>query len=125
MACIIATEKRCGKSIRRIYRTICQSWIYNLHKLYGTSIEEVPALAEVKYGIRPYCPDHGEYSYDRQTSRCLCNVHGNREFSRQKPRVDQKSSFSEFINTLQEVNLVLQQNEDSLIATATVIRKDE
>lgn len=99
--------------------------IYNLHKLYGTSIEDVPALAEVKYGIRPYCPDHGEYSYDRLTNRCVCNVHGNREFSRQKPRVDQASSFSEFINTLQEVNLVLQQNEDSLIATATVIRKDE
>ena len=54
-------------------------------------------------------------------------MHGNREFSRQKPRVDQASSFSEFINTLQEVNLVFQQNEDSLIATATatVIRKDE
>ena len=45
--------------------------IYNLHKLYGTPIEEVPALAEVKYGIQPYCPDHGEYSYDRQTNRCV------------------------------------------------------
>ena len=53
------------------------------------------------------------------------NVHGNREFSRQKPRVDQASSFSEFINTLQEVNLVLQKNDDSVIATANVIREDD
>ena len=64
--------------------------IYNLHKLYGTPIDEVPRLAEVKYGIRPYCPDHGDYSFDPQTNRCVCSVHGNRELSRQKPRLDRE-----------------------------------
>jgi hypothetical protein len=99
--------------------------MYNLHNLYGTPIEDVPELAEVKYGIRPYCPDHGEYSFDSQTNQCVCSVHGNRELSRQKPRVDQASSFSEFIDTLREVNLVMRYEEDAMIVTAEVIRAGE
>jgi hypothetical protein len=99
--------------------------IYTLHKLYGTPVDEVPELAEVKYGVRPYCPDHGEYSFDAQTNRCACSVHGNRELSRQKPRVDRESSFSEFIETLQEVNLVFRFEEDAMFATVDVIRQGE
>ncbi len=99
--------------------------IYNLHKLYGTPIDEVPALAEVKYGFRPYCPDHGEYSFDPQSNRCVCSVHGNRELSRQKPRVDRESSFFEFIDTLKEVDLVLRYGEDAMIATVEVDRQEE
>ena len=97
--------------------------IYNLHKLYGTPVDDVPELAEVKYGIRPYCPDHGEYAYDAESNRCVCSVHGNRELSRQKPRVDRESSFSEFIDTLREVNLVLRYEQDAMYATMNVLRQ--
>ena len=38
--------------------------IYNLVKLYEVPIEEVPRLAEAKYGVRQFCPDHGTYSFD-------------------------------------------------------------
>jgi hypothetical protein len=94
--------------------------IYNLHKLYATPVDEVPRLAELKYGIRPYCPDHGTYTIDPRTARCLCSVHGNREVSRQKPRIDQKSSFSQFIETLREVDLTLRCDEDVIVATLSV-----
>ena len=99
--------------------------MYNLHKLYDRPIEEVPELAVVKYGIRPYCPDHGEYSIDAGSDRCVCSVHGNRESSRQKPRIDRESSFSQFIETLDEVNVVMQFDESAMYVTAEVVRSNE
>src|SRR5262249_52885442 len=35
--------------------------IYNLLKLYEVPMEEVPRLAEAKYGVRYYCPEGGVY----------------------------------------------------------------
>ena len=99
--------------------------IYNLHKLYGIAPKEVPDLAKVKYGIRPYCPDHGMYSMDKNSDRCTCSVHGNREFSRQKPRIDRKSSFSQFIENLDEVKVVMQFYKSAMFVTAEVVRSNE
>lgn len=99
--------------------------MYNLHRLYQTPMDKVPELAKVKYGIRPYCPDHGEYSLDGDSDRCVCSVHGNREFSRQRPRNDRKSSFSQFIETLEEVNVVSRIDDDAMFVTAEVVRSNE
>jgi hypothetical protein len=96
--------------------------IYNLHKLYGTPIDQIPALSEAKYGIRPFCPDHGEYAFDRGTNRVVCSVHGNREHARQNPRLDRKSSFAQFIEGLDEVTAALRFEDEALLTTVEIVR---
>ncbi len=98
------------------------SSIYNLHKLYGTPIDEIPRLSESKYGVRYFCPDHGVYSYDAQRDQVLCSVHGNREQSRQHPRPDLKPSFTEFVESLDEIVASLRFQDDALLATLEIAR---
>ena len=96
--------------------------IYTLCKLYDTPIAEIPRLSEAKYGVRYFCPDHGQYTFDAQRDRVLCSVHGNREHSRQHPRPDRRSSFDRFIESLDEVVARLRYQEDALIATLEIAR---
>ncbi|MBN2475599.1 MAG: hypothetical protein JXB62_13385 [Pirellulales bacterium] len=96
--------------------------IYNLRKLYGTPIDEIPRLSEAKYGVRYFCPDHGEYSFDAERNQIVCSVHGNREDSRQNPRLDRQSSFSQFIENLDEVIASLRFQDDALITTLEIVR---
>ncbi len=99
--------------------------IYNLRKLYGTPIDEIPRLSEAKYGVRYFCPDQGEYAFDADRNQVVCNVHGNREQSRQNPGLDRKSSFSQFIESLDEIVATLRFQDDALIATVEVVRSEE
>jgi len=96
--------------------------IYNLCKLYGTPMAEIPRLSEVKYGVRYLCPDHGDYTFDAERDQVTCSVHGNREHSRQNPRLDRESSFSQFIESLDEITAALRFQEDALIATVEIVR---
>jgi len=98
--------------------------IYNLCKLYDVPIDEVPRLSEAKYGVRYFCPDHGEYAFDTERNRVACSVHGNREQSRQNPRIDRKSSFAQFIEGLDEVVARLRFRDDALIATVEIARSE-
>ena len=98
------------------------SSIYNLYKLYGMPIDQIPRLSEAKYGVRYFCPDHGEYPYDAERDQVVCSVHGNREQSRQNPRPDRKSSFAEFIEGLEEVVATLRFQDDALLATVEIVR---
>jgi hypothetical protein len=98
------------------------SSIYNLHKLYGTPIAGIPQLAEAKYGVTYYCPDHGVYSFDAERDQVLCSVHGNREESRQHPLADRKPSFVEFLQGIDEVVAALRFQDDALIATVEIAR---
>src|SRR4030042_6775199 len=68
--------------------------IYNLCKLYDTPVEEIPRLSETKYGVRYYCPDNGQYTFDTQRNQVVCSLPGNPERSRQNPRLDHKAAFS-------------------------------
>lgn len=97
--------------------------ITNLLKLYERPIEEVPRLAEAKYGVRYFCPDHGAYGWDDRHDQVECSVHGNRKHSRQNARLDRKSSFAEFIESLDEVVASLRFQEDALIATVEIVRR--
>src|SRR5262249_7252762 len=51
--------------------------ISNLVKLYDVPFEDVPRLAEAKYGVRYFCPDHGVYGWDDRRDQVECSVHGN------------------------------------------------
>jgi hypothetical protein len=97
--------------------------IYNLLKLYEVPIEEVPRLTEAKYGVRPFCPDRGTYSWDKRSDQVLCSVHGNRQTSRQNPRLDQKSSFAAFIDSLDEIVTSLRFQDEALISTVEIARR--
>jgi len=98
--------------------------IYNLHKLYGAAIGDVPRLSEAKYGVHYFCPDGGEYAFDAERNQVVCDVHGNRERSRQHPRLDRKSSFAQFIEGLDEILASLRFQDDALIATVEIVRSD-
>lgn len=97
--------------------------IYNLLKLYEVPVEEVPKLSEAKYGVHFFCPDHGTYSWDTRRDQVLCSVHGNRQESRQNPRLDQRSSFREFIDSIDEIVARLRFQEEALISTVEIARK--
>jgi len=96
--------------------------IYNLCKLYDTPVDGVSRLSEAKYGVRYFCPDRGEYSFDVERDQVFCSVHGNRKQSRQNPRLDGQSSFSQFVESLDEVVASLRFNDDALIATVEIVR---
>lgn len=96
--------------------------IYNLCKLYNTPIDRVSHLAEAKYGVRYFCPDHGDYSFDTDRNQVLCSVHGNREQSRQNPRPDRDSSFSQFIESFEEIIATIRFEDDAMIATVQIVR---
>ncbi len=97
--------------------------IFNLHQLYDATLEEIPKLSEAKYGVRHFCPDHGEYHYDKELGQVVCDVHGNREHSRQHAQLDQDSSFSKFINSLDTITASFAFEDEALLATLEIARK--
>lgn len=99
--------------------------IYTLRKLYDTPIDQIPRLSEAKYGVRYFCPDGGQYTFDAERDQVLCSVHGNREHSRQHLRLDRKSSFAEFVEGLDEIVARLRFQDDALITTVEIARSGE
>jgi hypothetical protein len=96
--------------------------IYNLHKLYGAPIDEIDSLSEAKYGIRYYCPDNGQYTFDPDMNQVVCSVHGNRESSRQNAALSRESSFAKFIESIDEIVASLRYEDEALIATVEIDR---
>ncbi len=96
--------------------------IYNFHRLYGAPMDRIPGLSEAKYGVRYFCPDQGEYSFDKQLNQVVCTVHGNREHSHQNSRLDKNSSFSKFIESLDTITASLVFQDDALMATVEIER---
>ena len=99
--------------------------IYNFHKLYGAAIDDIPKLSEAKYGVRYFCPDHGEYSFDKELNQVICSVHGNREHSHQHSQLAENSSFSKFIESLDTITASLKFQDDAIMATIEIKRDDE
>ncbi|MBN2022768.1 MAG: hypothetical protein JW809_08220 [Pirellulales bacterium] len=99
--------------------------IHNLCRLYDTPIDKLARLSEAKYGVRYFCPDHGEYAFDAERNQVYCTVHGNREASRQNPRLDKKSAFAEFTESLDEIVASLRFEDDALITTVEIQRSEE
>ncbi len=97
--------------------------IHTLLKLYEVPIEEVPKLADAKYGVRYFCPDHGVYGWDNRREQVECSVHGNRQNSKQNLRLDRRGSFAEFIDNLNEVVASLRFQDDALITTIEISRR--
>jgi hypothetical protein len=106
-------------------RTACHrniSSVYNLCKLYGLPMADVPRLSDAKYGIRHYCPDGGAYAFDRERDQVVCSVHGNRERSRQNPKLGEGSDFAKFVESLDEIVASLRFQDEALIATVEIVR---
>ena len=99
--------------------------IYNFHKLYGAPIDEIPDLSEAKYGVRYYCPDHGEYAFDKELNQVVCSVHGNREHSHQHSRLDKESSFAKFIESIDTITASLVFHEDALLTNLEIGRSHD
>ena len=99
--------------------------IYNFHRLYDAPMDQIHKLSEAKYGIRYYCPDHGEYSFDKEMNQVACSVHGNREASKQNPRLDRRSSFAQFFDSIDEVNVSLRFQDEALMTTVEILRQEE
>jgi hypothetical protein len=96
--------------------------IYNFVKLSEVPIADAQRLAEARYGVRYYCPEHGTYEYDEKRDQVVCSVHGNRQDSRYQPRADRKSSFAEFIEGLDEVVVRLRFEGSALYTTVDIVR---
>ena len=96
--------------------------IYNFHELNGAPIDKITELSEAKYGVRYYCPDHGDYSFDKELNQVVCSVHGNREHSHQQSRLDTNSSFSKFIESLDTITASIVFVDDALLATVEIER---
>jgi hypothetical protein len=99
--------------------------IYNLVRLYDVPVEDVPRLADAKYGVTYFCPDGGQYVYDVERGQVECSVHGNRQHARQNPRLDEASSFSELYYGLDEIVASLLFRQDALIATIEIARSED
>jgi hypothetical protein len=97
--------------------------LYNLIKLYDVPIAEAPRLAEAIYGVRYFCPDHGTYEYDGRRDQVVCTVHGNRQDARQLLAPDRKSSFDEFLDSLDELTARVRFQEDGTYATLEIVRR--
>jgi hypothetical protein len=109
-------------------RTACHrniSSIYNLCKLYGVPADGVSQLSIAKYGVSYFCPDGGDYTFDAERDQVTCSVHGNRMVSRQSPRQDRPSSFTRFVNSLDEIAASLRFHDEALITTIEVVRRAE
>lgn len=127
------------RAIKRLYDDLQLYWteksriachrniisIYNLCKLYDIPVDQVNQLSEAKYGVRYYCPDHGDYSFDAERDQVTCSVHGNRQQSRQNAVEGQESSFAHFMGSLDEIVASLRFLEDAAIATIEVARTAE
>jgi hypothetical protein len=125
-----------AKALDRLQDNLRQSWleksrlachhnaisIYNLVKLNEVPLTEVPRLAEAKYGVRYFCPEHGTYEYDDKRDQVVCSVHGNRQDSRYYPRGGRKSSFEEFVEGLDEVVVRLRFEGNALYTTVDIVR---
>jgi hypothetical protein len=97
--------------------------IHNLLKLYDVPIGEVPRLAESIAGVRYFCPDHGVYEYDAKRDQVLCSVHGNRMNPRQHLQLDQKSSFTQFTEQLDEIVASLRFQQEALYVNVEIARR--
>ncbi len=97
--------------------------IDTLKNLYDVQVNEVPRLSEAKYGVVYFCPDHGVYEWDSRRGRVQCNVHGDRQDSRQRPALDPRSSFAEFVESIDEIDATLRFQDDALITTVEIVRR--
>jgi len=98
--------------------------IYNFCKLYDVPAAEVDRLSEAKYGVRYFCPDRGQYTFDPDLSQVVCSVHGNREHSRQTPPANGDSYFAQFMEEFDEITAALRYTDDALIATVEIVRSE-
>jgi hypothetical protein len=95
--------------------------IGTLCKLYDVPASEVAKLSEAKYGVRYFCPGHGDYRFDPDQSQVVCSVHGNREHSRQQPPSDGKSFFAQFMAHFDEITAALRFEDEALITTVDIV----
>jgi len=96
--------------------------IYNLMKIFDASIADVPRLSEANFGVVHVCPD-GTYTYDSKSDQVASTVFGNRENSRQNERLDARSSFSRFFDSLEDVAASLRFDRQVLFATLEIARR--
>ncbi len=99
--------------------------ISNLITLYDAPIDEAPKLAEAKYGVRYFCPEHGRFEFDTASDTVRCGIHGNRADSKQNYGLDEKSSFAQFLSTLNELVASVRFEDEALFATVEIIRREE
>ena len=78
-----------------------------------------------KHGVRYFCPDQGDYTFDAVANRVVCTVHGNRENATQNPHADRKSSFAQVIESLDEIVASLRFEDDALITTVEIVRTED
>jgi hypothetical protein len=97
--------------------------IDTLRGLYEVPVGEVARISEAKYGVVYFCPDHGVYEWDTRRGRVQCSVHGDRQDSRQGPRLDRRSSFAELIEGLDEITATLRFRDDALLTTVEIVRR--
>lgn len=98
--------------------------IYNFCKLYDVPADQVARLSEAKYGVRYFCPDGGQYTFEPELSQVVCSVHGNREHSRQDVPAEGQSSFAQFMEEFEEITAQLRFTDDALIATVKIVRSE-
>jgi len=127
------------RAIKRLYDDLQLYWteksriachrniisVYNLCKLYDIPVDQVAQLSEAKYGVRYFCPDHGDYSFDAGRDQVVCSIHGNRQHSQQNAGKGQASSFGLFMDSLDEIIASLRFREDAAIATIEIVRTAE
>ncbi len=110
------------KSRQACHRNIMS--IYNLVKLYDVPVDQVDQLSDAKYGVTYFCPDHGHYHYHSDSDQVVCSNHGNRQHAKQALKLDEASSFAEFVDSLNEVVASLRFSDEALITTVEISREE-
>ncbi|HEV3145448.1 MAG TPA: hypothetical protein VGZ47_16265 [Gemmataceae bacterium] len=88
---------------------------------------ETPALlGQVirMYGVRPFCPDGGAYSFAPDGKSCRCSIHGDDRNPRQFAAPADNSATGKLLKTLAGLNATLTFQVHGLRAVVTIERKE-
>ena len=76
------------------------------------------------YGVRPFCPDGGNYSLSADGKSCMCSIHGDERHPTQLASPTENSPTGKLLKSLAGLSASLTFEEDGLRAIVIIERKD-
>ena len=99
--------------------------IYTLIKLYNVPVDQVNALSDAKYGVSYFCPGGGDYAYDAGSDQVQSTVYGNRQKAKQPLSVNEKTGFSKFLSSVEEITAGIRFQDEGMISIVNVKRSKQ
>jgi hypothetical protein len=76
------------------------------------------------YGVRPFCPDGGSYTFSADGKTCSCSIHHSARDPRQPTAAAETSATGKVLKSLAGINATLRFDPEGLRAVVTVERKE-